>query len=319
MYNLPSRIGNRLDSTQFANLHTFLIAARHMSFQRAAEELCLTESAVSHRIRRVEDALEMRLFQRLTRKILLTPEGERIFSILQKTMGELAEALRPPTEDNVEGRITVYARPSVAQCWLVPLLADFAARYPRLSLDLRVGNDSIDFRTQNIDVAIDYANGEFPGLVSHKLMNERIAPVCSPDYAQKYDLYDQPENLVGCTLLHDSLAWNHAAYDAEWALWASKSLPNVGLPQKSFTFDRSDLCTIMALNGGGIAIGRERLVQKRIDRGELVLPFGIFSEFSPYSYYVVRPPLQDVPLRISVFIEWLSEKQEQRSQVSHPG
>ncbi|WP_112187165.1 DNA-binding transcriptional regulator DsdC [Ralstonia sp. GX3-BWBA] len=309
MYNLPPQIGHRLDGTQFANLHTFLVAARYLSFQRAADELCLTASAVSHRIRRLEDALDMRLFQRLTRKITLTPEGERIFGILQKTMGELAEAFQPMTEENVEGRITVYARPSLAQCWLVPQLADFAAKYPKLSLDLRVGNDNIDFRAQNIDVAIDYANGEFPGLISQKLMDEHIAPVCSPAYAEQHALHGQPENVIDCTLLHDSLAWNHAAYDAEWTLWASKSFPDVSLPERNFTFDRSDLCTIAALNGAGIAIGRQRLVQKRIERGELVLPFGAFSQCSPYSYYLVRPPLQDVPLRTSVFIQWLNEKQ----------
>lgn len=308
MYNLPPRIAHRLDSSQFANLHTFLAVARHMSFLRAAEELCLTASAVSHRIRRLEVALDMRLFERLTRQISLTPEGERLFGILQRTMSELAEALEPTTEENVTGRITVYARPSVAQCWLVPQLAEFSARYPGLSVDLRVGNDNIDFRTQHIDLAIDYANGEFPGLISHKLMDERMAPVCSPEYAERHGLYDHPENIVGCTLLHDSLAWHHAAHDAEWALWASQSIPDIELPERSFTFDQSDLCVVAALNHVGVAIGRQRLVQKRIDHGELVLPFGAFSQRCPYSYYLVHPPMPAMPLRISVFVAWLHEK-----------
>ncbi|CAN0625503.1 DNA-binding transcriptional dual regulator DsdC [Burkholderia multivorans] len=308
MHNLPPRIANRLDSSQFANLHTFLVVARHMSFLRAAEELCLTASAVSHRIRRLEAALEMSLFQRLTRKIALTSDGERLFGILQRTMTELAEALEPASGDHVEGRITVYARPSVAQCWLVPQLGEFSDRYPGLSIDLRVGNDNIDFRTQNIDLAIDYANGEFPGLVSHKLMDERIAPVCSPGYAERHGLHGHPENIVHCTLLHDALAWNHAAHDAEWALWARQNMPDVELPERSFTFDRSDLCVIAALNHCGLAIGRQRLIQQGIDRGELVLPFGAFSQRSQYSYYLVHPPAPDMPLRLSVFMSWLNEK-----------
>lgn len=310
MYNLPPRIAHRLDSSQFANLHTFLAVARHMSFLQAAEELCLTASAVSHRIRRLEGALEMRLFLRLTRKISLTPEGERLFEILQRTMSELAEALEPTKDENenVEGRITVYARPSVAQCWLVPQLAEFSMKYPGLSVDLRVGNENIDFRTQRIDLAIDYANGEFPGLVSHKLMDERMAPVCSPEYADRHGLCAHPENIVDCTLLHDSLAWNHAAHDAEWVLWASRSIPDIELPERSFTFDRSDLCVIAALNHVGVAIGRQRLVQKQIGRGELVLPFGAFSQRCPYSYYLVHPPMPAIPLRTSVFVAWLHEK-----------
>ena len=312
MYNLPPRIAHRLDSSQFANLHTFLAVARHMSFLRAAEELCLTASAVSHRIRRLEGALQMRLFERLTRQICLTPEGERLFGILHRTMSELAEALEPTTEENVEGRITVYARPSVAQCWLVPQLAEFSTKYPGLSVDLRVGNDNIDFRTQHIDLAIDYANGEFPGLVSHKLMDERMAPVCSPEYAERHGLRDHPENIVGCTLLHDSLAWHHAAHDAEWALWASQNIPDIELPERSFTFDQSDLCVVAALNHVGVAIGRQQLVQKRIDQGELVLPFGAFSQRCPYSYYLVHPPMPALPLRTSVFIAWLHEKRNTR-------
>ncbi|AFQ49878.1 D-serine deaminase transcriptional activator [Burkholderia cepacia GG4] len=316
MYNLPPRIANRLDGSQFANLHTFLVVARHMSFLRAAEELCLTASAVSHRIRRLEDALEMRLFQRLTRKISLTPEGERLFRILQRTMSELAAALEPATAATIEGRLTVYARPSVARCWLVPQLAEFSAIYPGLSIDLRVGNENVDFRTQHIDVAVDYANGEFPGLVVHKLMDERMAPVCSPEYAKRHRLIGNPDNIVECTLLHDSLAWNHASCQAEWALWASQNMPNLELPERGFSFDQSDLCVIAALNNVGIAMGRQRLVQKRIDDGELILPFGEFSQRSPYSYYLVHTPDSELPLRTAVFVAWLSERATLTSRLS---
>lgn len=308
LYNLPPRIGQRLDSTQFANLHTFLAVARKMSFQGAAEELCLTASAVSHRIRHLEDALGLRLFERLTRKIALTLDGERIFRVLQRAMGELVEALEPVAEEKVEGRVTIYARPSVAQCWLVPQLADFAARFPGISLDLRTGNDHIDFRTQNIDLLIDYANGEFPGLTSHCLMTEHMAPVCSPAYANRFDLSGHPENIVHCLLLHDSLAWNHAAHDAEWSLWAARALPGVPLPDRGFTFDRSDLSVIAAINDLGIAMGRLRLVEKRIERGELIAPFGGFDQICPYSYYLVHPPAPDLPRRTTAVISWLRER-----------
>ncbi len=95
MLNLPPRPGSTLNSAQFANLHTFLVAARHLSFSLAAQELCLTPSAVSHRIGRLERALSLRLFERLTRQVRLTVEGERVFMILQGVMDELTEALQP--------------------------------------------------------------------------------------------------------------------------------------------------------------------------------------------------------------------------------
>jgi LysR family D-serine deaminase transcriptional activator len=107
--NLPPRISSKLNSSQFANLHTFLVAARHLSFARAAEELCLTASAVSHRISRLESALAMKLFQRLTRQVSLTDEGQRIFDILQNTMGELTEALEQSPNAEVAGAIALYA------------------------------------------------------------------------------------------------------------------------------------------------------------------------------------------------------------------
>ena len=311
MLNLPPRISSKLNSSQFANLHTFLVAARHLSFTRAAQELCLTASAVSHRISRLEAALAIQLFVRLTRQVRLTQEGERIFNILQNAMGELSDALEQSSQAEVAGAIALYVRPSVAQCWLVPRLADFFERYPLVSLDLRVGNDNVDFRTRKIDLALYYANGEFPGLTSHRLMSERLAPVCSPEYAQRHGLEGNPENLQHCTILHDSLAWEHAAYDAEWTLWAEQHNMLALLPKRSLTFDRSDLSVTAAMNHAGIAMGREQLVQKRIDRGELVLPFAGFSRSGHYDYYLVHPPLASIPQRLLVFMNWLRECAEQ--------
>ena len=305
MLNLPPRLSTRLNSSQFANLHTFLVAARHLSFALAAEELCLTPSAVSHRIARLEQALSLRLFERLTRRIRLTSEGERVFAILQGAMGQLCDALEQSPQAELSGPVALYARPSAAQCWLVPRLADFHQRYPNIALDVRVGNDAVDFRTQNIDLALLYANGEFAGLVSHALMSETIAPVCSPHYAALHGLHGAPHNLRQCTLLHDALAWENAVFDAEWQLWARQQGMLEALPQRGLTFDRSDLCVTAAVNHVGIAIGRQRLVQDRIDKGELVLPFGGFSQPGRYDYFLVHPPRDPLPARVQVLIDWL--------------
>ena len=307
MLNLPPRIASRLNSSQFSNLYTFLVAARHLSFTCAADELCLTPSAVSHRIARLERALSIRLFQRLTRRVCLTEEGERIFGILQHAVGELSEALQPSSQAEIAGAIALYVRPSVAQCWLVPRLAEFNDRYPLVALDIRVGNDNADFRARNIDLALYYANGDFPGLVSHKLMEEKMAPVCSPEYARRHGLLDQADQLRHCTLLHDALAWDNAASDAEWTLWARQHGMLAQLPGRGITFDRSDLCVVAAINHAGIAIGRQQLVQKRIDCGELVLPFGGFTRSGHYAYYLVHPPHDPIPRRLQALMGWLHE------------
>ena len=249
----------------------------------------------------------MRLFQRMTRRVSLTVEGERIFEILQNAVGALSEALQQTSQAEIAGSIALYVRPSVAQCWLVPRLSDFSDRYPQVSLDVRVGNDNVDFRTRNIDLALYYANGDFPGLVSYKLMEERMAPVCSPEYAHRHELLDQPDNLRHCTLLHDSLAWDNASYDAEWRLWARHHPIETCLPERCLTFDRSDLCVIAAMNHAGVAIGRQQLVQKRIDQGELILPLGGFAPLGLNDYYLVHPAHDAMPRRLQVFMSWLHE------------
>lgn len=138
-------------------------------------------------------------------------------------------------------------------------------------------------------------------------MRERLAPVCSPAYVQRHWLHENPDNLKHCTLLQDSLSWDHAAYDAEWTLWAEPHHMLAVLPKRSLTVDRSDLSVTAAMNHAGIAIGREQLVQKRMGRGELVLTFSGFRRSAHYDDYLVHPPLAAIPKRLQVFMNWLHE------------
>ncbi|MBJ2264531.1 DNA-binding transcriptional regulator DsdC [Pseudomonas sp. MF6787] len=298
----------KLTGAHLSNLHTFLVAARHLSFARAADELCLTASAVSHRIARLEEELSLKLFHRLPRKVDLTDDGERIFKVMQHTMDTLSEAVQERSDSQIEGQLCFYARPSVAQCWLVPRLADFTARYPGIQLDVRVGNEPIDYRTRRIDLVLCYSNGEHPGLESLRLMPERIAPVCSPQYAQAHGLIGHPERLAQCTVLHDVAAWDNISFDAEWRLWLDAVGDSSELPSRFMTFDRSDLSTLAAINHAGVAIGREQLVRKRVQDRELVLPFGGFREAFNYGYYLVHPAHETLPRRLKALIDWLVEQ-----------
>ena len=291
-----------LTASQFANLHTFRVAARHASFALAAQELALTPSAVSHRIARLEAALGLRLFQRLTRQVRLTQEGERIFAALQMGWDGLHAAIAGG--DALAGGITVHARPSIAQCWLVPRLAGLTALYPDVSLDLRVGNDSVDFRAGQVDLALHYGDGSFPGLASRPLMDEWLAPVCSPDYARRHGLFDAPHKLAQAAVLHDTLAWPACAPDAEWRLWLDAQAPQVQLPARSLRFDRADLCAQAAIHHAGVAMGRRRLVQPWLDSGQLVLPFGPFALRSPQAYYLVHAA-RPLPARVQALLDWL--------------
>jgi len=303
----PSATAPKLSGTHLGSLHVFLVAARHLSFARAAEELCLSASAVSHRINRLEQELSLRLFRRMPRKVSLTEDGERLFEVMQRTMEELSAAVRARAHDQLAGQLTLHVRPSIAQCWLVPRLARFTARYPDIQLDIRVGNENIDYRTSKVDLLLCYCDGHHPGLVSLHLMNERMAPVCSPRYAEALGLCGDAGQLGACTALHDIAAWNNAAFDAEWQLWASSTGADVQLPKRFLTFDRSDLCTLAALNHVGLAIGRERLVRPHVARGELVLPFGGFVDTPGHGYHLVHRLHDPMPRRLQTLIDWLLE------------
>jgi LysR family D-serine deaminase transcriptional activator len=133
-----------LSSHQLARLHTFEAAARHGSFALAADELSLSPSAVSHRISALEEALGFLLFQRFHRKVALTTEGQRIFWALTSSLEFINQEVLEIREQALSGSLTLHSRPSIAQCWLVPRLADFSRLYPHIELNLLTGNEHIN-------------------------------------------------------------------------------------------------------------------------------------------------------------------------------
>lgn len=206
----------------------------------------------------------------------------------------------------LSGTLTVYSRPSIAQCWLVPALGDFTRRYPSISLTMLTGNDNVNLQRAGIDLAIYFDDAPSAQLTHHFLMDEEILPVCSPDYARRHDLTGSLVNLPHCTLLHDRQAWSNDSGTDEWHSWAQHFAAN--LPTSSgIGFDRSDLAVIAAMNHIGVAMGRKRLVQKRLDSGELIAPFGDMALKCHQHYYITTLPGRQWP-KIEAFIGWLQEQ-----------
>ena len=206
----------------------------------------------------------------------------------------------------MSGTLTVYSRPSIAQCWLVPALGDFTRRYPSISLTILTGNDNVNLQRAGVDLAIYFDDAPSAQLTHHFLMDEEILPVCSPDYARRHDLTGSLVNLPHCTLLHDRQAWSNDSGTDEWHSWAQHFTAN--LPTSSgIGFDRSDLAVIAAMNHIGVAMGRKRLVQKRLDSGELVAPFGDMALKCHQHYYITTLPGRQWP-KIEAFISWLQEQ-----------
>ena len=295
-----------LNGWQLSKLYTFEVAARHQSFAMAADELSLSPSAVSHRINQLEEELGIQLFVRSHRKVELTHEGKRVFWALKSSLDTLNQEILDIKNQELSGTLTVYSRPSIAQCWLVPALGDFTRRYPSISLTILTGNDNVNLQRAGVDLALYFDDAPSAQLEHHFLMDEAILPVCSPDYARRFDLMGSLVNLPHCTLLHDRQAWSNDSGTDEWHSWAQHF--SVNLPTSSgIGFDRSDLAVIAAMNHIGVAMGRRRLVQKRLDSGELAAPFGEMALTCHQHYYITTLPGRQWP-KIEAFINWLHEQ-----------
>lgn len=154
-----------------------------------------------------------------------------------------------------------------------------------------------------IDLALYFDDLPSSQLTHHYLMDEAIVPVCTADYALQHQLQQHPDNLQHCTLLHDRQAWSNDSGTDEWFSWAQHF--GVNLPQSSgIGFDRSDLAVIAAMNHVGVAMGRKRLVQKRLASGELIAPFGEMTLKCHQHYYVTTLAGRQWP-KIDAFIHWL--------------
>ncbi|MFZ7173323.1 DNA-binding transcriptional regulator DsdC [[Pasteurella] aerogenes] len=298
----------KIDRYQMAKLHTFEVCARHLSFAMAAEELCITASAISHQINKLEEELGFSLFNRFHRRIELTYDGEKLFHTLQRSFDLLNKEIFEIRNQEITGELIIYARPSLAQSWLVPKLASFIQQYPYIKLNLFTGNETVNFDRYKIDLAIYYDDLYDENLQCYELMSESIIPVCSPEYAKRYALLNNPENLAKCTFLHDGQAWSYHSDFEEWQSWLNYfhyDLPLAQIP--SVIFDRSDLALTAAVNHAGIAIGRKHLISPYLKTEQLITPFPTLEKNCLQRYYVVTPYIHNQ--KINVFVEWLRKSE----------
>lgn len=293
-----------LNSSLLAGLYCFACAARHMSFTRAAEEMHLTQGAVSHRIRKLEEQLQFKLFLRFNRQLKLSKEGQQLLQVLDNSFGALETAIRDLRRQDVIGRLTLSSAPSFTVRWLAPRLTDFQSRYPGLLLNIETRDRKIDFRHEPIDVAIYYGDGHYPELHVVKLMDELFIPVCTPQFAEDHDLYDKPENIHNCLLLHDSSSSGKDDVYAEWRYWCEQA----GLPEPdlsySYCFNRTALNNVAAENGQGLALGKYRLLEEDLENGTLVAPIDIRVQ-SKLGYYAVCHPDHLSQPSVKALMKWL--------------
>lgn len=281
-------------------LKTFRAAAHALSFTRAAEELNVTQAAVSHQIKALEAALETPLFERGNRSLALSESGGRLLPYVDQMFQLLEQGMRQIRPRDGNATLTVSLLPSFATRWMVPRLGLFLKAHPDIDFRLAPSHQLTNFQTEDIDLAIRYGSGKYTGLTSLFLMDEDIFPVCSPALANGPRPLRNPEDLKHHVLIHDD------GYSS-WHKWLVAAGVEGIEVDKGPVYTDSAMAAQSAMEGDGVALARSRLVRDDVARGRLVVPFKI-SQPSWFNYYIVYPEGRRVTDAMAAFIEWVQQQ-----------
>jgi LysR family glycine cleavage system transcriptional activator len=294
----------RFDLPPLDLIQGFEAAARSLSFTKAAEELALTQSAISRQIRALEESLGVALFERRPRSLALTEEGRTLYRVvgevlerLQETVGRLRASASVP-------QLTVSTTGGFASLWLIPRLRTFTAVHPEVDVRISATYKAIDLERSGVDVAVRYCTSEEAPEGAIRLFDEEVFPVCSPALgaAGPHPLR-APADLAYYSLLH----MDHARDRMDWDTWLAAH-GHAGLrPAAAMRFDTYEQMIQAAVGGQGVAMGIGELVSGLMASGELVAPFGESRE-GDRAYFILRSAFTRDRPHVQAFVAWLVEE-----------
>lgn len=279
-------------------LQAFEAAARTLSFTEAGRELGVTQSAISQRIRLLEDRVGQSLFVRYPRSLALTPAGQAWLPSVQGAFTRLAEGTSEVFGPSPGAPVTLRATPAMQQTWLAPRLMRFQQMHPEITLRLVSAIWADDFGAEGADLEIRYGHGEWNDVTAECLGEERLLPVCSAALAAELHT---PEDLAGKTLLHA------AGFAAGWPRWLVEA-GVAGLEHRCQAMICDTHVTTLALAsyGGGVALSHRRLLEASRD---LVAPFDL-DMATDEAFWLVRPSRRQLRPAAAALWEWLSQTRE---------
>ncbi len=280
-------------------LQAFEAVARLGSVTAAAQELRITPSAVSHRLRRLEEALGVRLFHRSSRRIALTDAGRDYLESVASAFDRIERSSDRLASGGASDLLTIHCPPSFAPAWLLPRLPDFMAHHPEIDLRIHASPQPVDFFRSDADVEIRYGNADWIGLVVVPLLEDRVAPLCAPALRARLPERPQPADLARLPLLHSERAL------LTWEDWlATHRLP--AMARGGLRFDRGYLVVQAAAMGLGVALESTVFAAEALAAGRLVraLP-GREGEVVVGAHSLVFPPLYQGIRKIGIFERWI--------------
>ena len=286
------------------SLRAFDAAARHLSFTKAAEELFVTQGAISQQVRQLEEYLGFKLFHRLPRQIYLTEEGAQLVHATTAGFSRISDEIERLMLVEEAGVVTVSVLQSFAVKWLVPRLGYFREAYPDIDVRIHADDRMVDLRTEGIDLAVRFGSGKYPNLNCEMLMRDESFPVCSPAYLANSPALNMPRDIAGHQLLHDATAIMDHPHAADWEFW----LDGVGVSgvdvSRGLRFNSGDMVIQAALMGQGLGMARTSLAALDLKAGNLVRPFPQ-TVASNGAYYLVYPEEHLRRPRVQAFVNWL--------------
>ncbi len=282
-------------------------AARHLSYTRAAEDLFVTQSAISHQIRHIEELWGVQLFQRRGRTLILTEAGHAIVPVVREfvrrltsTIEDLQEVQSGPTA------LRVTLLQSFAFKWLVPRLGHFNHEYPDINVWISTSDELVDFDSENADIGIRLGYGNWSNLYEELLLQEYVFPVCSPHFLEEYGIPDKPEDLLGLPLLRR----NAIDILQRWRDWFRDAGVTIRKMPKGTQFPQTSLAIQAAIDDQGVALARSAHVLDDIKAGRLVRLFPEVKSKSNLSYFFVCIRGRESEPQITAFRGWLKREAE---------
>lgn len=272
------------------HLHAFAVASRHRNMTRAADELCVTQAAVSHQIRALEAQIGKPLFLRTARGLQLSDDGERIAPAVQKAFAQLEAALSLLDEGTPPQRFTLAVVGTYLHGHLLERLPDFQARHPTIDLRIQTHNNKLDLATETVDAAIRFGDGARRRVEAVPLEAAPLTVLCAPELGLK-----SPQDLRRCTLLRSYRS-------DDWAAWA-QAAGCAPLNPRGPQFDASVLMVQAAMAGAGVALAPSSMFRRELASGRLVQPFTI--EIDVGRYWLTRSLGRDPSPAFDVLREWL--------------
>jgi LysR family transcriptional regulator, glycine cleavage system transcriptional activator len=281
---------------QLNALKAFEAAARNESFTRAADELCVTQGAVSQQVKALEVSLGITLFSRERQKLVITQPGREYLAVIRDALDRIAMGTERLVRGRGSGVLTVSTSPDFAAKWLVHRLGGFVESHPEIDLRVSATMHHVDFVREDVDIAVRHGDGKWPGLEAVRLCSEQLFPVCSPKLLSARHRVATASDLLKFPLLRleDSTAWTR------WFEAAGVANPVARGP----TLNRASMLIDAAVDGQGVALARTALAARDMLNGRLVKPIDVALQM-PNTYWVVCPKTASNAPKIVTFRKWL--------------